>query len=129
MGKFNEAFEPVFMNQMNEFLNNLSVVFYDVEFIKDGKKYIHAMNEKYLMRNWKKFIGDPYKKEIDDMNVGALIKKVDSIGPTLKRKEAQAQMFIQVMKNMHELSRESKNNIIMYISNITNIVNAYFSDE
>ena len=87
------------------------------------------MNEKYLMRNWKKFIGDPYKKEIEDMNVGALIKKVDSIGPTLKRKEAQAQMFIQVMKNMHELSRESKNNIIMYISNITNIVNAYFSDE
>jgi len=129
MGKFNEAFEPVFMNQMNEFLNNLSVVFYDVEFIKDGKKYVHAMNEKYLMRNWKKFIGDPYKKEIESMNVGALIKKVDSIGPTLKRKEAQSQMFIQVMKNMHELSRESKNNIIMYISNITNIVNAYFSDE
>lgn len=129
MGKFNEAFEPLFMSQMNEFLLNLSHVFYDVEFIKDGKKYIHAMNEKYLMRNWKKFIGDPYKKEIESMNVGALIKKVDSIGPTLKRKEAQSQMFIQVMKNMNELSRESKNNIIMYISNITNIVNAYFSDE
>jgi len=129
MGKFNEALEPLFMSQMNEFLLNLSHVFYDVELIKGGKKYIHAMNEKYLMRNWKKFIGDPYKKEIESMNVGALIKKVDSIGPTLKRKEAQAQMFMQIMKNMNELSRESKNNIIMYISNITNIVNAYFSDE
>jgi len=35
---------------------------------------------------------------------------------------------MQVMKNMHELSRESKNNIMLYISNITNIVDAYFSD-
>ena len=128
MGKFNEELEEVFMNQMNEFIRNLSIVFYDVEFINDGKKYINAMNEKYLMRNWKKYIGDPYKKEIDAMNVSALIKKVDSIGPTLKRKEAQSQLFVQVMKNMHELSRESKNNIMMYISNITNIVNAYFSD-
>lgn len=128
MVKFNEELENVFMSQMNEFIRNLSIVFYDVEFINDGKKYINAMNEKYLMRNWKKYIGDPYKKEIDAMNVRALIKKVDSIGPTLKRKEAQSQMFIQVMKNMNELSRESKSNIMMYISNITNIVNAYFSD-
>jgi len=128
MVKFNEELEDVFMSQMNEFIRNLSIVFYDVEFINDGKKYINAMNEKYLMRNWKKYIGDPYKKEIDAMNVRALIKKVDSIGPTLKRKEAQSQMFIQVMKNMNELSRESKSNIMMYISNITNIVNAYFSD-
>lgn len=128
MVKFNEELEDVFMSQMNEFIRNLSIVFYDVEFINDGKKYINAMNEKYLMRNWKKYIGDPYKKEIDSMNVRALIKKVDSIGPTLKRKEAQSQMFIQVMKNMNELSRESKSNIMMYISNITNIVNAYFSD-
>ena len=127
MVKFNEELEDVFMSQMNEFIRNLSIVFYDVEFINDGKKYINAMNEKYLMRNWKKYIGDPYKKEIDAMNVRALIKKVDSIGPTLKRKEAQSQMFIQVMKNMNELSRESKSNIMMYISNITNIVNAYFS--
>ena len=128
MVKYNEELEAVFMSQMNEFIRNLSIVFYDVEFINDGKKYVNAMNEKYLMRNWKKFIGDPYHKEIDSMNVGALIKKVESIGPTLKRKEAQAQMFMQVMKNMHELSRDSKNNIMLYISNITNIVNAYFSD-
>lgn len=128
MVKYNEELEEVFMSQMNEFIRNLSVVFYDVEFINDGKKYVNAMNEKYLMRNWKKFIGDPYHKEIASMNVGALIKKVESIGPTLKRKEAQAQMFMQVMKNMHELSRESKNNIMLYISNITNIVDAYFSD-
>jgi hypothetical protein len=129
MGKFNEELEPLFMSQMNEFLLNLSHVFYEVDFIKDGKKYIHAMNEKYLMRNWKKFIGDPYKKEIENMNVGALIKKVETIGPTLKRKEAQSQMFMQIMKHMHELSRESKSNIMLYVSNITNIVNAYFSDD
>ena len=128
MTKFNEELEHVFMSQMNEFIRNLSIVFYDVEFINDGKKYVNAMNEKYLMRNWKKFIGDPYHKEIASMHVGALIKKVESIGPTLKRKEAQSQMFMQVMKNMHELSRESKNNIMLYISNITNIVDAYFSD-
>lgn len=128
MTKFNEELEHVFMSQMNEFLRNLSIVFYDVEFINDGKKYINAMNEKYLMRNWKKYIADPYKYEIESMNVAALIKKVEELGPTFKRKEAQSQMFMQIMKNMSELSRESKNNIMMYISNITRIVIAYFSD-
>lgn len=127
MGKFNEELEQVFMSQMNEFIRNLSIVFYDVEFINDGKKYINAMNEKYLMRNWKKYIADPYKQEIEDMNVNALIKKVELLGPTFKRKEAQSQMFMQIMKNMNQLSRESKNNIMMYISNITNIVIAFFS--
>ena len=128
MVKFNQELEDIFMSQMNDFIKNLSIVFYDVDFINDGKKYVNAMNEKYLMRNWKKFIGDPYHKEITDMNVGALIKKVESIGPTIKRKEVQSQMFIQIMKNMRELSRESKNNIMLYISNITNIVDAYFTD-
>ena len=128
MTKFNEELEHVFISQMNEFLRNLSIVFYDVEFINDGKKYINAMNEKYLMRNWKKYIAEPYKHEIESMNVAALIKKVEELGPTFKRKEAQNQMFIQIMKNMNELSRESKNNIMMYISNITRIVIAYFSD-
>ena len=99
MVKFNQELEDIFMSQMNDFIKNLSIVFYDVDFINDGKKYVNAMNEKYLMRNWKKFIGDPYHKEIADMNVGALIKKVESIGPTIKRKEAQSQMFIQIMKN------------------------------
>jgi hypothetical protein len=128
MTKFDEELEHVFMSQMNDFLRNLSIVFYDVEFINDGKKYINAMNEKYLMRNWKKYIADPYKDEIESMNVSALIKKVEQLGPTFKRKEAQNQMFMQIMKNMNELSRESKNNIMMYISNITRIVIAYFSD-
>jgi hypothetical protein len=128
MTKFDEELEHVFMSQMTDFLRNLSIVFYDVEFINDGKKYINAMNEKYLMRNWKKYIADPYKDEIESMNVSALIKKVEQLGPTFKRKEAQNQMFMQIMKNMNELSRESKNNIMMYISNITRIVIAYFSD-
>ena len=75
----NEELEEIFMNQMHDFIQELNVVFYDMTFINDGKKYINAMNESYLMRNWKKYINDQYSKEIYEMNATQLIYKVETV--------------------------------------------------
>jgi len=120
----NEELEEIFMNQMHDFIQELNVVFYDMTFINDGKKYINAMNESYLMRNWKKYINDQYSKEIYEMNATQLIYKVETVGNIYK--DAQSRMFGHIITHMKELSPTSKQNIMMYISNITKIVNMYF---
>jgi hypothetical protein len=124
MVKFNEEYCDVFMSQMKEFLTELSRVFNDVQFVAEGKKYIYTMNEKYLMRNWKKYIGDPYGDEIEQMNINLLIKKVKE--NTTKIRDVQTKTFIELINHFDELSRDSKTNTMMYLSNITRICNAYF---
>ena len=115
--------EELFIKHMNEFLHALSIVFYDVDFIDDGRKYIHSMNEKYLMRNWKKYIGDPYREDIETMNISRIIDKIGKQQP--KRREAQSQMFMKIMAHTTELSSLSKKNLMKYLSNITQIVDLY----
>jgi hypothetical protein len=120
----NEELEDIFIKQTHDFINELNVVFYDMTFIDEGKKYINAMNESYLMRNWKKNIADQYEVEIDAMNADLLIQKVETIGHLYK--DAQSRMFGHIITHMKDLSPTSKHNIMMYISNITKIVNMYF---
>lgn len=116
----NEQIEIIFIKQIKEFINQLQNVFYDIEFLKSGEKYISTMNEKYIIKSWKKFIGNKYKKEINSMNINNIINKFKK-NNDCKMNNCYENIFFLINNHINDLSETSKNNIMIYISNLTEL--------
>jgi hypothetical protein len=118
--------EDLFICSLKQFIKDLAIVFYDIECINGGNKYVNTMNETYLMRNWTRHISKPYKKEIDEKNIYAIEKRVrKKVISTKKKPEFNALMLIKIMDHLDELTEQSKINLMQHIFNITQIISCY----
>lgn len=119
-----------FNDHFEEFINDIKLIFpTNVQVSAAGNMLFTARkaNPKLIIRIWKEYISDKYKKEIENQDISFFIDK--NYNQDLKYLDNSSKVLSSIetlRKPISDMGKENQDKAMKYISNLTKLSNLYF---
>jgi hypothetical protein len=125
-----EEYLEIFSQHFKEFINDVARIFPEDEKIQSVKcAFIIAINinSKKCINNWKKFVVDKFRNEIENNDYNFFIENDWSSSIVHEEKDSIINKINELREPLRMLSTTNKTKALRYVENLVKLCDLYFS--